>query len=243
MNHLLNTFPYTAQIWDQEVLIMRTSDHHRDSILATITHWRDQAFHSLLLNCIWQLLPGFILWQTWKERNQRIFRNISLPWQQCWKQCHRNVLETLNLRNWSDADLACPPSEFSILRHWTPLPTLQERPPPPSSTFPSCSPSLWSPPPEDFVKLNFDGASKGNPGAVGYGVVIRNHYGHILDIAAGPLGHSTKNVAELWGLIKGLQLAIKNNYTKMIVEGDSQVIISLLRRILHGTSLDNISPS
>jgi ribonuclease HI len=74
-------------------------------------------------------------------------------------------------------------------------------------------------------------------------VVFRNHYGHILEIAAGSLGHSTNNVAELWGLIKGLQLAIKSNYTKVIVEGDSQVIISLLRRILNGARSDSISPS
>jgi ribonuclease HI len=206
-------------------------------------HWRDQAFHSPLLNRIWQLLPGFILWQAWKERNRRIFKNASLPWQHCWKQCHRNILETLNLRCWSDEDRACSPSELSILKHWTPLPTLQTPPLPSSSFSPSCSPSHWSPPPEAFVKLNFDGASKGNPGAAGYGVVIRNHYGHILDIAAGPLGHTTNNVAELWGLIKGLQLAIKNHYTQIIVEGDSQLIISLLRRISHGTRPDNISPS
>jgi hypothetical protein len=32
----------------------------------------------------------------------------------------------------------------------------------------------------DFIKLNFDGASKGNPGAAGFGVVFRNHQGNIL---------------------------------------------------------------
>jgi ribonuclease HI len=243
MNHLLNTCPYTAQIWDQAATIMRTSDRLRDSIIATITNWREQAFQSPLLNRIWQLLPGFILWQTWKERNRRIFRNTSLTWQHCWDHCFRNILETLRLRNWTDADTACPPSELTILRYWTPLPTLQIRPLPPSSQCTSNSPSFWSPPPEGFVKLNFDGASKGNPGAAGYGVVYRNHHGHILEIMAGSLGHSTNNVAELWGLIKGLQLAIKSNYTKVIVEGDSQVIIGLLRRILNGAKPDSISPS
>jgi ribonuclease HI len=38
-------------------------------------------------------------------------------------------------------------------------------------------------------------------------------------------------------------LAIKSNYTKVIVEGDSQVIIGLLRRILNGAKPDSISPS
>jgi hypothetical protein len=41
MNHLLNSCPYTAQLWDQVALIMRTLDRHRDSILETITNWRD----------------------------------------------------------------------------------------------------------------------------------------------------------------------------------------------------------
>jgi hypothetical protein len=87
-------------------------------------------FHSPLLNRIWQLLPGFILWQTWKERNRRIFKNTSLPWHQCWRQCHRNIMETLHLRKWSDADTACPPSELPILQYWMPLPSPQTPPSP-----------------------------------------------------------------------------------------------------------------
>ena len=242
MNHILNSCHYIAQIWDQAALIMRTSDRHRDSILETIANWRDHAFHSPLLNRIWQLLPGFILWKTWKERNKRLFRSISLLWQQCWHQCHRNILETLHLQNWSDTDLTNTPSELSILRHWTPLPSLQDLPSSPL-TPPSSSSYFWSPLPEDFIKLNFDGASKGNPGAAGFGVVFRNHHGHILLISAGFLGHSTNNAAELWGLIKGLELAIKNDFAKLIVEGDSQIIINLLRRILNGANPDRISPS
>jgi ribonuclease HI len=95
----------------------------------------------------------------------------------------------------------------------------------------------------DFIKLNFDGASKGNPSAAGYGVVFRNHHGHIILINASSLGHSTNNAAELLGLIRGLQLAIENDFTKLIVEGDSQIIINLLRRILNGANPDRMSPS
>jgi ribonuclease HI len=74
-------------------------------------------------------------------------------------------------------------------------------------------------------------------------VVFRDHNGHILVIGAGSLGHTTNNVAELWGLIKGLQLAIKNDFPQLIVEGDSQVIIGLLSEILNGANPDKISPS
>jgi hypothetical protein len=194
MNHLLNSCHYTTQIWDQAALIMRTSDRHRDSILETIANWRDEEFHSPLLNRIWQLLPGFILLKTWKERNIRLFRSISLLWQQCWHQCHRNILETLHLQNWSDTDLTSTPSELPILRHWTPLLSLQALPSSPL-TPPSSSSYFWYPLLEDFIKLNFDGASKGNPGAAGFGVVFRNHNGHILLISAGFLGNSMNNAA------------------------------------------------
>jgi ribonuclease HI len=244
MNHLLNTCHYTAQVWDQVAIIMRTSDRLRDSVIETLINWRDQPFSSPYLNRVWQLLPGFVLWQVWKERNNRIFRNKANQWSLCWDLCQRNLMETLRLKPWSEADLACSPAELPVLRHWTPPPPSQLSSPPDSTPPPPMSsPSLWSPPPKDFLKLNFDGASKGNPGDAGYGVIFRNHLGHIIAIGAGPLGHSTNNAAELWALINGLQMASQNNYTKLIVEGDSQVIIGLLRRILHGVNPDNISPS
>jgi ribonuclease HI len=56
------------------------------------------------------------------------------------------------------------------------------------------------------------------------------------------LGHTTNNVAELWGLTRGLQLAIEHNFTKLIVEGDSQIILNLFRKILNGTDPERISP-
>jgi ribonuclease HI len=58
-----------------------------------------------------------------------------------------------------------------------------------------------------------------------------------------PLDHTTNNAAELWGLIKGLHLAVDHNFTKLIVEGDSLLIISLLHRLVNGAKPDNISPS
>jgi ribonuclease HI len=94
----------------------------------------------------------------------------------------------------------------------------------------------------DFIKVNFDGASKGNPGAVGFGVVFRNHQGNILLITTGNLGHTTNNAAELWGLTRGLQLATEHNFNKLIVEGDSQVILNLFQKVLNGADPEKISP-
>jgi exonuclease III len=133
MNHLLNTCHYTAQVWDQVAITMRTSDRLRDSIIETLINWRDQPFSSPYLNRVWQLLPGFVLWQVWKERNNRIFRNKANQWSLCWDLCRRNLLETLRLKPWSETDLACSPAELPILRHWTPPPpSLLSSPPVPA---------------------------------------------------------------------------------------------------------------
>jgi len=123
-NHILNTFPFTAQVWDQAVLIMCTSDRNRDSIQGTLTNWRDEAFQSPILNRIWQLIPGFILWQTWKERNRRIFKGLSLQWQQCWHLCRNNIRETINIQRWSEADMNVSPSGRPILQQWALHPPL-----------------------------------------------------------------------------------------------------------------------
>ena len=36
MNHLLNTCPYTEQVWDQAAISMRTSDRLRDNVIETL---------------------------------------------------------------------------------------------------------------------------------------------------------------------------------------------------------------
>jgi hypothetical protein len=66
-------------------------------------------------------------------------------------------------------------------------------------------PSHWEAPQKGFYKINFDGASKGNPGPTGYGSTIQKRKGEILHIIVVNLGHNTKNSLEIWGLLKGLQ--------------------------------------
>jgi ribonuclease HI len=98
-------------------------------------------------------------------------------------------------------------------------------------------------PPIGFIKINFDGASKGNPGPAGYGAVIRSSKGEILTLTAGYLGETTNNVAELTGLLQGLRTAAALHSHKIILEGDSQIIIQLITKILHGGNPQKISPS
>jgi len=51
-----------------------------------------------------------------------------------------------------------------------------------------------------MIQLNFDGASKGNPGKSGYGGVFRDHKGIPLLTFIGSIGWDTNKLTELEGL-------------------------------------------
>lgn len=85
----------------------------------------------------------------------------------------------------------------------------------------------WNPPPTPLVKFNTDGASRGNPGLVGAGCVLRDHYGYWIARAAQNVGFTTSMVVELWGIYHGVQLPCDKGYMNIILETDSQAAISL----------------
>jgi len=61
---------------------------------------------------------------------------------------------------------------------------------------------FWHPPPKGFLKYNIDGASKDNPGTVGFGGVLRDEAGRILFLFHCHLGRATNNMVELMALEK-----------------------------------------
>jgi ribonuclease HI len=100
----------------------------------------------------------------------------------------------------------------------------------------------WDAPPKDWFKLNFDGASKGNPGPIGYGAIIRNDKGEIIHILAGNMGQNTNNAMKIWSLLCGLQATTKLELFPLIVEGDLQIVINLLKHLINGTDLEKMYP-
>lgn len=78
----------------------------------------------------------------------------------------------------------------------------------------------------DWMKLNFDGASKGNPRDFGFGAIIRNNIGDTIYGVYGGLGLSTNNEAEIRALEAELNLCVQIGISRVIIEGDSQIIIN-----------------
>ncbi|GLJ21869.1 hypothetical protein SUGI_0409010 [Cryptomeria japonica] len=55
----------------------------------------------------------------------------------------------------------------------------------------------WKAPDKGWTKLNFDGASKGNPGKAGFRTILRNGDGSFIQGVYGNLGEITNNEAEI----------------------------------------------
>ena len=79
-------------------------------------------------------------------------------------------------------------------------------------------------------ELYVDGASRGNPGPAGVGVVALDGQANPVYWLSQPLGETTNNVAEYLALIYGLQWAARAGYTTVGVKTDSELLV----RQIHG---------
>jgi len=80
-----------------------------------------------------------------------------------------------------------------------------------------------------MYEMYFDGCSKGNPGLSGAGAVIYKNGEEIWSNSYFVSNSATNNVAEYFGLIRGLKRAIKMKINSLIIKGDSQLIIKQMK--------------
>ena len=73
----------------------------------------------------------------------------------------------------------------------------------------------WDCPPDDWYKINLDGASKGNPGIAGCGIVIRNSKGDNVGSLAISIGTQTNHIVEASAALHGLLYAKKFNLKRI----------------------------
>ena len=89
-------------------------------------------------------------------------------------------------------------------------------------------------------KLYTDGASRGNPGPSGVGIVIKEPNGNIIKKTSFSIGNCTNNVSEYTALITGLSEAIGLGIKKIEVFLDSELLIKQIKGFYRARST-NIS--
>ena len=87
----------------------------------------------------------------------------------------------------------------------------------------------WHQPESNWVKLNTDGAARGNPGLATAGGVVRDEYGTWRGGFAINIGICSAPLAELWGVYYGLCIAWDRGFRRVEVEVDSECVVGFLQ--------------
>lgn len=82
--------------------------------------------------------------------------------------------------------------------------------------------------PSGAVVAYVDGASRGNPGHAGYGVVFQDARGNTLKELSGYLGEATNNVAEYQAFIAAVEEAIEQGWVSLKIIADSELVVRQL---------------
>ena len=82
--------------------------------------------------------------------------------------------------------------------------------------------------PHRQVIVYSDGASRGNPGEAGVGVVITDARGRVIMEEGRPLGRQTNNFAEYAAAIRGLEDALRLGAKQVTLRADSELLIKQL---------------
>ncbi|KAL0003155.1 hypothetical protein SO802_016936 [Lithocarpus litseifolius] len=105
---------------------------------------------------------------------------------------------------------------------------------PPVSTLlprPQRETPKWEPPPSPSLKINFDGAFFRDKDEAGLGVVVRDSHGKVIASLVEKIQlPSSSDEVEALAAVRAITLAMDLNLPSFIVKGDSEVVISALRK-------------
>lgn len=165
---------------------------------------------------LWKLTLPNVIWNIWKECNNRIFRDKSAKPEVMVDKIYRGIFECLNE---TDHGLAAK-EDFND--RWN-LSNIK------SSKDKGRNGLVWFFSSQGWIKANFDRASKGNPGKASYGGIVRNFAGSCLVAVVGPLGNQTSHYVEASAALNTLIIEKNINHNNLWLEGDSLNIIMCLK--------------
>lgn len=240
MEHIPNNCIYSSWLWDSFAIIFQNTNRDKENIINTLNNWSRNFSDNEFLSLAWALTPSFIIWNVWKGRNKRIFKDEKNLPQRLFEQTLKQLKETVSTTVRNQPKNPSSEMDLRILRQLGLqglIPQSLER----KVIVREEKKDFWHPPMTGFLKLNIDGASKGNPGTADFGGVLRDEEGNIISIFHGHLGRATNNMAELMALEQGLEFLKQDNRLNIIIEVDSELTINSVKRISCGAEPEKVS--
>jgi hypothetical protein len=94
LSHLFCSCVEARRIWDfGAIMFQRWTDRENPTNL--ITQWLVEPFQNPILNKSWELFPGILMWNLWKERNRQIFKQNPISIMGVWTKIKENIQESI----------------------------------------------------------------------------------------------------------------------------------------------------
>jgi ribonuclease HI len=229
VDHLLYRCPFSQSCWEWLRLKLGWSSPLPKSFFKFLIGWPTNMVKGIY-NKLWNICPAIVSWEIWKERNRRIFQDSEMELEGLLLKMEASIVEVSNshLRKVRKEEGSFSSWDGLMKKNWSKLinpPLVYSK-----SSKMARKDCKWFPPPHGWHKLNFDGAARGNPGTAGIGCIINDDSGNWIAKKALSIRPTTNNFAELEALEKGLLLCLELGLTKVIIEGDSQIILNAIRK-------------
>jgi len=118
IEHLMHYYPLAHKLWKKISFRCQKEGWANGDITTILRNWDPHPYQSKILNFLWKLIPGFVMWAIWKERNGRIFKNHTKSLDDIWNIIKQSIEETISLKNWFQEDFPMIPHEQSIWNNW-----------------------------------------------------------------------------------------------------------------------------
>ncbi|XP_057815151.2 uncharacterized protein LOC131028820 [Cryptomeria japonica] len=227
MDHIFLLCPFAWECWHWLFGMLGWTSALSSNLLSYFMAW-PLLYSSSSYSSLWIVAPSIVVWSIWLERNSRNFKHKSASLEEVLDKIQSSISEVVFSYIHKNLDHM---RSFSHWDNWVTWKWSSLHPMPSHGALTAGLSSLvkrrmtkWSPPPQFAFKLNFDGASKGNPGKSGIGVVIFYHTSKIIKAVGKYIGLISNNVAKFQVLSFGLELAISLNIKDIVIEGDSMLV-------------------
>ncbi|MED6181435.1 hypothetical protein PIB30_118602 [Stylosanthes scabra] len=87
----------------------------------------------------------------------------------------------------------------------------------------------WLPPQDNHMQINTDGSFDPSRNNAACGGIIRDHMGRFVKAFSHNIGCCSIMQAELWGILKGIEIAVANGFLNIVVDSDSSMAINFVK--------------
>lgn len=207
LNHILWDCSFAERVWDWIVGIFAIQPHHN-----LVQSYKSAKGKSRMFKDLWLVANIAIRCELWRRRNKLLYDNQTTHWTQ-FKMRVYTIISNGSIRMKGHMFNNC--EELRVLNYFG----VRHRSV--KQIIPiECS---WRPPDQEELLLCCDGASAGNPGDAGAGIVARHSDCRVIGALCLGLGITTNYIAETLAVISGW--ARKWSINRVIVRSDSASVI------------------